>query len=86
MIASKLSRSQPCRTLFVLRVAGRRHTRPVAGSNKVKILLVPRRTYSCGKRAGASRGCQLLPGYGTVWNGPASSSHQTARPSDVPSV
>jgi hypothetical protein len=86
VIAPGLSRNQPCSTVFVLCVTGRRRTWPVAGSNKVSTLLVPRRTHSCGTRAGASRDCQLLPGHGTVWNGPASSSHQTDSPSDVPSV
>ena len=36
--------------------------------------------------AAANCSCQLTPGCGMAWNGPASSSHQTARPSWLPSV
>ena len=66
-------------------VAGRRLTRPVAGWNRVRILAVPARTYSCGWVAGRPSGRQLPPGCGTVWKGPASSSHQTASPIRAPS-
>src|SRR3954452_511266 len=51
-ICPKASFSQPCRTVFVPLVAGRRLTRPVAGWNRVRILAVPARTYSCGWVAG----------------------------------
>ena len=73
-------------------LAGRRvvvpstRTCPSAGRNRVRTLAVPPRTYSCGCRAGWPSGCHDGPGWGTAWNGPASSSHQTARPSDAPSV
>src|SRR4051794_16962017 len=78
--APGVSFSQPCRTAFVPRVAGRTRTWPVAGWNRVRILVVPWRTYSCGWIAGRPIGRPPPPGCGTAWNGPASSSHQTARP------
>src|SRR5664279_4646161 len=78
--------SQPCRTELVQEVTGCRYTCPVAGWNRVRILIVPPRTYSCGCVAGWPCGRQLLPGCGTAWNGPASSSHHTARPRPEPSV
>src|SRR5215212_8487390 len=60
--------------------------RPVAGWNRVRILVVPPRTYSCGCVAGWPCGRQLLPECGTAWNGPASSSHHTGRPRSAPCV
>src|SRR3954469_24769171 len=78
--APGVSFSQPCRTAFVPRVAGRTRTWPVAGWNRVRILVVLWRTYSCGWIAGRPIGPPPPPGCGTAWNGPASSSHQTARP------
>jgi hypothetical protein len=85
-IAASVSLSQPCKTAFVPLVTGRRCTRPVAGWNGVRILAVPPRTYSCGRVAGRPRGRQPQPGWGTAWKGPASSSHQTARPVAEPSL
>ena len=85
-IGASVSLSQPCRTAFVPLVTGRRRTRPVAGWNSVRTLVVPPRTYSCGRVAGRPSGRQLWPGCGTAWKGPASSSHQTAKPLAEPSV
>jgi hypothetical protein len=85
-IGVSVSFSRPCRTAFVPLVTGRRRTRPVAGWNRVRILAVPPRTYSCGRVAGRPCGRQRPPGCGTAWNGPASSSHQTAKPRAEPSV
>ena len=61
-------------------------TWPVAGWNRVRILVVPPRMYSCGWVAGWPRGRHDTPGCGTAWKGPASSSHQTESPSCAPSV
>src|SRR3954462_5670725 len=84
--SSSVILSQGCKIAFVLRVTGWSCTCPVAGWNRVRILAVPARTYSCGCVAGQPFSCQLKPGCGTVWNGPASSSHQTDSPSCDPSV
>ena len=78
--------SQGCSTAFGQVVAPSTRTRPSAGWNRVSTLAVPSRTYSCGCRAGSPSGRQDGPGCGTVWNGPASSSHQTASPSASPSA
>ena len=61
-------------------------TVPEAGWNRLMILAVPLRTYSCGWRAGFPSGRHEGPGCGTVWNGPASSSHHTGKPSDSPNA
>ena len=74
------------RTALGTDVAPSSRTRPSAGRNKVRTLAVPARTYSCGWRAGCPSGCHDGPGCGTAWKGPASSSHQTARPRDAPDV
>jgi hypothetical protein len=58
----------------------------VAGWNRLKSLAVPRRTYSWGLRFGSPIGCQLAPGYGVLWYGPASSSVHTAKPDSSPSL
>src|SRR4051812_23395432 len=50
--AARACFSQPCRTAFVPRVAGWTRTSPVAGWSRVRILVVPPRTYSCGWIAG----------------------------------
>src|SRR6185369_10928689 len=47
-IALKRSRSHGCSTALVQRGAGCSRTRPVAGWNRVRILVVPPRMYSCG--------------------------------------
>src|SRR3954452_25431679 len=85
-IALRRSRSHGCRIAFVPRVADCSRTWPEAGWNRVRILVVPPRMYSCGCVAGRPRGCHDTPECGTAWNGPASSSHQTESPSWVPSV
>src|SRR5215210_7722474 len=85
-IALRRSRSHGCRTAFVQQAADCSRTWPVAGWNRVRILVVPPRMYSCGWVAGCSRGCHDTPACGTAWNGPASSSHQTDSPSWAPSV
>src|SRR4051812_13590854 len=82
--SSSVILSQGCKIAFVLRVTGWSCTCPVAGWNRVRILAVPARTYSCGCVAGRPFSCQLKPGCGTVWNGPASSSHQTEAPAVIP--
>ena len=38
----------------------------MAGWNRVRILVVPPRMYSCGWVAGCPRGCQDTPGCGTA--------------------
>src|SRR3954454_3587809 len=85
-IALRRSRSHGCRTALVPRAADCSRTWPVAGWNRVRILVVPPRMYSCGWRAGGPRGRHDTPECGTAWNGPASSSHQTESPSCAPSV
>jgi hypothetical protein len=85
-IAVRRSRSQGCSTALVPRSAGCSRTWPDAGWNRVRILVVPPRMYSCGCFAGCSRGCHDTPGCGTAWKGPASSSHQTDSPSSAPRV
>src|SRR4051812_46793073 len=60
-IALRRSRSHGCRTALVQRVADCSRTWPVAGWNRVRILVVPPRMYSCGWVAGCSRGCQDTP-------------------------
>ncbi len=70
---------------FVQLVTPVTRTVPVAGWKRVSSLAVPLRTYSCGWWAGSPAGCQLPPGYGAVWNGPASSSVHTASPAAAPS-
>src|SRR3954462_4422044 len=47
-IALSCSRSHGCSTALVPRAAGYSRTRPDAGWNRVRILLVPPRMYSCG--------------------------------------
>src|SRR5215207_8225373 len=64
----------------------RTRTSPLAGWKRVSNLAVPWRTYSWGLRFGSPIGCQLTPGYGTVWYGPASSSVHTVSPELSPSV
>ena len=78
--------SQPCRTSLGQPVTPLSWTRPSEGWNKVSTLAVPLRMYSCGCRAGSPCGCQLWPGYGAVWNGPAWSQHQTDKPNGSPSA
>src|SRR5215213_3299159 len=85
-ISLRCSRSQGCSPALVPQVAGWSRTWPDAGWNRVKILVVPPRTYSCGWVAGWPRGRHDTPGCGTAWKGPASSSHQTESPSCAPSV
>src|SRR4051794_26657271 len=85
-IALRCSRSHGCRTALVPRAADCSRTWPVAGWNRVRILVVPPRMYSCGCVAGWPRGRHDTPGCGTAWTGPASSSHQTESPSCAPSV
>src|SRR3954463_13799139 len=85
-IALRCSRSHGCRTALVPRAADCSRTWPVAGWNRVRILVVPPRMYSCGCVAGWPRGRHDTPGCGTAWKGPASSSHQTDSPSWAPSV
>src|SRR4051794_235162 len=70
-ICPKASFSQPCRTVFVPLVAGRRLTRPVAGWNRVRILAVPARTYSCDWVAGGAPRPPPPPRGGTGWEGAA---------------
>src|SRR3954464_8959058 len=60
-IALRRSRSHGCRTALVQRVADCSRTWPEAGWNRVRILVVPPRMYSCGCWAGCSRGCQDTP-------------------------
>src|SRR5215216_7405781 len=62
------------------------HLAARAGWKRVSNFAVPWRTYSWGLRFGSPIGCQLLPGYGTVWYGPASSSVHTVSPKLSPSV
>ncbi len=69
---------------MVVEVAPSTSTRPVAGWNSVSTFAVPLRTYSWGWHAGAPSGRHDAPGWGTVWNGPASSPHQTGRPPAAP--
>lgn len=76
--------SQAWRTALVVEVAPSTSTRPDAGWNSVSTLAVPLRTYSCGCRAGSPSGRHDPPGCGTVWNGPASSQHQTGRSPAAP--
>src|SRR3982750_4275235 len=85
-IALRCSRSQGCSTALGPRAAGCSRTWPDAGWNRVRILVVPPRMYSCGCWAGRPRGCHDTPECGTAWNGPASSSHQAESPSCAPSV
>src|SRR3954466_10521270 len=85
-IALRRSRSHGCRTALVPRAADCSRTWPVAGWNRVRILVVPPRMYSCGGGAGWPPGRHDTPECGTTWNGPASSSHQTESPSCAPSV
>ena len=73
-------------TALVHRCAGCSRTWPEAGWNRVRILVVPPRMYSCGWVAGWRRGCHDTPGCGTAWKGPASSSHQTDNPHAVSSL
>jgi hypothetical protein len=84
--ALRCSRSHGCSTAFVHRSVEDNRTWPEAGWNRVRILVVPPRIYSCGWMAGWPCGCHDTPGCGTAWNGPASSSHQTERPKCAPSV
>src|SRR3954449_12405867 len=72
-IALRRSRSHGCRTALVPRVADCSRTWPEAGWNRVRILVVPPRMYSCGCVAGRPRGCHDTPECGTAWKGPASS-------------
>ncbi len=85
-ISLRCSCSQGCSTAFVHRCAGCSRTWPEAGWNRVRILVVPPRTYSCGWVAGWPRGCHDVPGCGTAWKGPASSSHQTDNPQAASSL
>src|SRR3954451_21874873 len=85
-IALRRSRSHRCRTALVPRAVDSSRTWPVAGWNRVRLLVVPPRMYSCSCVAGWPRGRHDTPGCGTAWNGPASSSHQTESPSWAPSV
>src|SRR5215204_4653738 len=71
---------------LVARLTPRTRTSPLAGWKRVSNLAVPWRTYSWGLRFGSPIGCQLTPGYGTVWYGPASSSVHTVSPELSPSV
>src|SRR3954467_15375396 len=72
-IALRRSRNHGCRTAFVQRAADCSRTWPGAGWNRVRILVVPPRMYSCGCVAGRPRGCHDTPECGTTWKGPASS-------------
>src|SRR3954463_15905502 len=85
-IALRCSRSHGCRPALVPRAVDCSRTWPVAGWNRVRILVVPPRMYSCGCVAGWPRGRHDTPGCGTAWKGPASSSHQTESPSWAPSM
>ena len=60
------SRSHGCRTALVLRAAGCSRTWPDAGWNRVRILVVPPRMYSCGCWAGRPLGCHDTPACGTA--------------------
>src|SRR3954465_14648109 len=79
------SLSQPCRTGLVQLPTGWRYTWPVAGWNRVRILQVPPRTYSCGRVAGwGTVGIWDYPEF-RVWGrtmllgGPSYAAPQTAR-------
>lgn len=72
--------SHPWRTALGQVVAPSTRTEPSAGWNRVRILAVPLRMYSCGCFAGSPSGRHDAPAWGIVWNGPAWSVHQTGRP------
>src|SRR3954467_6379168 len=71
-IALRRSRSHGCRTALVPRAADCSRTWPVAGWNRVRILVVPPRMYSCGWGCGGGGG-------GRVARAPATT-HQNAAP------
>ena len=83
-IAASCCLSHSCSTVFGQLVTPLTRTAPSLGWNKVRSLAVPLRTYSCGWRFGCPCSAQLWPGYGTVWNGPAWSVHQVAKPIPSP--